>query len=306
MMDGEKIKDINVNVSEGAEPARKVERATFGPGGNSESFYGEGFKSSLQAPAWLASRGLDAYEYQAGNGLTAGEKSLRAVGEEARKHNILMSLHTPYFISLSGIETEKRLKSIDYIKKSLFAAECLGADTIVIHSGSAAKISRREAMDLAKDTLNKTIEAVGDTNIRLGLETMGKVNQLGTLEEVIELCRVDRHFVPVVDFGHLNARNIGGYFTDVDSYRKVFDMIAVELGDDIAKYLHCHFSKIEYTSAGEKKHLTFADSVYGPDFEPLAEAIAREGLTPRIICESAGTMAEDAAAIKAAYNRFLK
>ena len=161
-------------------------------------------------------------------------------------------------------------------------------------------------MDLAKDTLNKTIEAVGDTNIRLGLETMGKVNQLGTLEEVIELCRVDRHFVPVVDFGHLNARNIGGYFTDVDSYRRVFDMIAVELGDDIAKYLHCHFSKIEYTSAGEKKHLTFADSVYGPDFEPLAEAIAREGLTPRIICESAGTMAEDAAAIKAAYNRFLK
>lgn len=283
-----------------------MNRATFGPGGNSESFYGEGFKSTVQAPAWVEARGLDAYEYQAGNGLTAGEKALRAIGEEAKKHNILMSLHTPYYISLSGVDPEKRLKSIDYIQKSLFAAECLGADTIVIHSGSAAKITREQAMELAKDTLRKTVEAVGDTNIKLGLETMGKINQLGTLEEVIELCKVDRHYVPVVDFGHLNARNIGGYFTDADSYRRVFDLIARELGDDIAKNLHCHFSKIEYTSSGEKKHLTFDDTAYGPDFEPLAQAIAKDGLTPRIICESAGTMAEDALAMKTMYNNYLE
>lgn len=276
----------------------RISHATFGPGGNSESFYEEGFKSSLQAPKWLKEKGLDAYEFQAGNGLNAGEKTLTAIGQQAKEYGIRMSLHTPYFISLSGIEEEKRLKSIDYISRSIQAAEWLGADTIVIHTGSAAKITRDEAMALASDTLTKNAEINGNTTVRMGLETMGKINQLGTLEEVLTLCKIAPCYHPVVDFGHLNARNLGGYFADCDSYRAVFDAIANALGDDYAYNLHCHFSKIEYTKAGEKKHLTFADTVYGPEFEPLAEAIVREGVAPRIICESAGTMAEDALTMK--------
>lgn len=277
---------------------KRIDHATFGPGGNSESFYNEGYKATLQAPGWLKKRGLDAYEYQAGNGLTAGEATLRAIGEKAREHGILMSLHTPYFISLSGVEEEKRLKSIDYISRSLRAAECLGADTIVIHTGSAAKISREEAMALAADTLTRNLEVNGGTDIRMGLETMGKINQLGTLDEVLTLCKISPLYHPVVDFGHLNARHLGGYFPDCDHYRAVFDRIANALGDDYAYNLHCHFSKIEYTKAGEKKHLTFEDTVYGPDFEPLAEAMVKESVCPRIICESAGTMAEDALEMK--------
>lgn len=275
--------------------------ALFGPGGNSESFYAAGFKSTLQAPGFVRSLGLGAYEFEAGNGLTAGHATLSKIGEEARLHGIEMSLHAPYYISLSGVDPEKRLKSIDYIQRSLDAAEALGADTIVIHTGSAAKISRREAIDLAKDTLLKTLEAVGDTPIHLGLETMGKINQLGTLDEVIELCQLDPHFYPVVDFGHMNARERGDFFPDRDSYRRVFDQVANALGDDKARYMHCHFSKIEYTDAGEKRHLTFEDRTYGPAFEPLAEALVRDDLCPRIICESAGTMAEDALFMQAAY-----
>ena len=276
--------------------------ATFGPGGNSRSFYDEGFKSTLQAPGWLEKRGLDAYEYQAGNGITAGPATLAQIGAKAKEHGILMSLHTPYYISLSGVEEEKRLKSLNYIRASLDAAELLGADTIVIHTGSAAKISREEAMKLATDTLVRNMEAVVDTPIKMGLETMGKINQLGTLDEVIELCKIDPHYVPVIDFGHLNARACGGFFTDVDSYRAVFDKIACNLSDEVAKNVHCHFSKIEYTGAGEKKHLTFADDLFGPAFEPLIEAIVKENVTPRIICESDGTMAEDALAMKNYYN----
>ena len=209
-----------------------------------------------------------------------------------------MSFHTPYFISLSGTDPEKRLKSIDYISRSLHASELLGADTIVIHAGSAAKISREEAMLLASDTLYKNLDVNGSTDIRMGIETMGKVNQLGTLDEVIELCKISPKYHPVVDFGHLNARNIGNAFPDVDSYRRAFDKIANALGDAYAYNLHCHFSKIEYTNAGEKRHLTFADTLYGPDFEPLAEAIIKEGVCPRIISESDGTQAEDALAMK--------
>ena len=275
--------------------------AIFGPGGNGDLFYRDGCKSTLQSPGWVKRYGLDAFEYEAGNGLTAGEASLRAVGEKAREHGIRMSLHAPYFISLSGIDPEKRLRSIDYIQKSLWAAGLLGAETIVIHSGSTAKISREEAMALSKDTLEKVAEAVGQPCARLGIETMGKINQLGTLAEVIEQCRVSPIYAPVVDFGHLNARNVGGAFPYVDSYRRVFDEIANGLGDSYAMHLHCHFSKIAYTSAGEKKHLTFADEEFGPRFEPLAEAIVREGVAPCIICESDGTQAEDALYMKNAY-----
>ena len=285
---------------------KKIDHPTFGTGGNSDSFYAAGKKSTVQAPEWIKQIGLDAYEFEAGNGLNGGEATLQKIGDAAREHGILMSFHTPYFISLSGTVPEKRLKSIDYISRSLRASELLGADTIVIHAGSAAKISRDEAMYLASDTLYKNLEVNGETDIRMGIETMGKINQLGTLEEVIELCKISPKYHPVVDFGHLNARNIGDAFPDVDSYRAVFDKIATALGDEYAYNLHCHFSKIEYTNAGEKRHLTFNDTIYGPDFEPLAEAIIKEGVCPRIISESDGTQAEDALAMKKMWESALK
>ncbi len=269
---------------------------TFGPGGNGDWFRRDGMKSMLQTPGWLDRVGLDAFEYEATRGISASEENLLAFGQKAREHGIRLSLHTQYFISLSGVDPEKRLKSIDYIEKSLWAADLMGADTIVIHSGSAGKISREEAMKLSCDTLEHLIAALDGRyeHIRLGIETMGKLNQLGTLDEVIEQCRVHPRFVPVVDFGHLNCRERGLAFPDTDSYRRVFDRVAEGCGDAVAKSLHCHFSKIEYTDAGEKRHLTFDDALFGPAFEPLAEAIIQERLAPRIICESDGTQAEDA------------
>lgn len=279
--------------------------AIFGPGGNSRSFYESGHKTTVEAPDFVRSLGLGAFEFEAGNGITAGETTLRKIGDAARAAGVELSLHAPYYISLSGTDPEKRLKSVEYIQKSLAAAELLGADLIVIHCGSAGKISREEAMRLSADTLQKTLEAVGDTKIKLGIETMGKRNQLGTLEEVLTLCRMDPRFAPVVDFGHLNARECGGLFPDADAYRRVFDAVANALDENTAKYMHCHFSKIEFTSAGEKRHLTFADTVYGPEFEPLAEALAKDGLCPRIISESAGTQSEDALAMQNAYRKFL-
>ena len=127
--------------------------AKFGPAGNSDSFYAAGQKSTHQAPEWLKEIGLDAYEYQCGQGVRGSAEAFAKVGEEAKKHGISLSLHAPYFISLSGIEEEKRLKSVDYIKQSVHAAEMMGAGIIVIHTGSASKISRSEAVALAKDTM---------------------------------------------------------------------------------------------------------------------------------------------------------
>ena len=280
-------------------------KAYFGPGGNSEAFKLSGGKSTLDAPKWLASIGLNAYEYEAGNGIATSQQMLSAIGKEAEKYNIKMSFHTPYFISLSGVEEEKRLKSIKYIADSLDAARLLGAKTIVVHTGSAAKISRDEAMRLAADTLIKTLSAVDTYGIKIGLETMGKINQLGTLSEVLELCRIDSSLVPVVDFGHMNARERGGVFNSADDYMRVFDKIDRAMGADAATNLHCHFSKIEWTGAGEKKHLTFADTIYGPAYEPLVEAIVNNSLTPTIISESAGTQSDDSLTMKKYYEELI-
>lgn len=283
--------------------------ALFGPGGNSESFYNEGFKSTFQAPAWVKSKGLDAYEYEGGNGIRGSIETFTKIGDEAEKNGIALSVHAPYFISLSSLEEEKRKGSARYFIDSARCARALRAKTIVIHAGSTAKLDRAVALDYAKEALLYAIGQLSDEGLYgdafLGIETMGKVNQLGTLDEVIEMCRVDSMVRPVVDFGHMNARELGGVFNTVDDYKRIFDRISKELCPEYADKLHCHFSKIEYTKGGEKKHLTFSDSEYGPDFEPLMKAIAELGVSPTIICESDGTMAEDALAMKTEYTKYI-
>ena len=280
-------------------------KAKFGPGGNSDAFKLAGFSSTLDAPNWLRGIGLDAYEYEAGNGLSASSSTLAEIGRRAFENNIKMSYHTPYFISLSGVVEATRLRSIDYIKQSIEAARLLGAGTIVVHCGSCAKISRDEAMRLAADTLVRTAASVNTYGIKIGIETMGKVNQLGTLDEVLELCRIDSSFVPVVDFGHLNARNLRGVFNTSDDYLRVFDKISSRMDAYVAENLHCHFSKIEYTALGEKKHLTFEDTEFGPDYEPFIEAIVRGNLSPTVICESMGTQSKDALTMKTLYESMI-
>ncbi|MBE6903729.1 MAG: endonuclease IV [Ruminococcaceae bacterium] len=271
-------------------------RIKFGPAGNDESFYEQGYKTTLQMPGWLEKMELNAYEYQCGRGVNVSENTAKALGEKAKEHNISLSLHSPYFISLSSIEEEKRLNSINYILQSARAANDMGATRIVVHSGSCAKISREQALELAKDTLKRALEALdeqGYSHITLCPETMGKINQLGTLEEVLELCSIDERLIPAIDFGHLNARTMGTLKTAND-FEKILEITENKIGYDRMKIFHSHFSKIEYTDGGEKKHLTFEDTKFGPDFEPLAEIICKKNLTPTIICESAGTMAIDA------------
>ena len=185
--------------------------ARFGPAGNSDAFSAV-CKSTVQAPGYLEKMGLDHYEYQCGRGVKVTDKTAFALRDKAEEHNITLSLHAPYFISLSSIEAEKRDNSINYILQSCDAAKRLGAERIVIHSGSCAKISRQEALELAKDTLTrarKTAVEQGFEDIVFCPETMGKVNQLGDLAEVLELCKLDETFLPCVDFGHLNARQFG-------------------------------------------------------------------------------------------------
>lgn len=279
---------------------------TFAPGGNSESFGKRKFPEQL--PEYLAGLGLNGYEVECGRGVRIAERTYELLPKLAADNGIYLTLHAPYYISLSGAEEETRTKSVGYILESARAAHRLGIRKIVVHSGSCAKMARETALRLAGDTLKKAQAALDDAGlgeIILCPETMGKINQLGTLSEVLELCSAEERFLPCVDFGHLNARTHGGIKSEAD-YAAILDEIENRLGHDRLKHFHVHFSRIMYTSGGEKMHLTFEDNEYGPQYEPLMEQFAKRGLEPSVVCESAGTQAEDAAEMKRYYEGLLK
>ena len=277
--------------------------AKFGPAGNCEDFYEVGNKSALEMPVWLKENNLDCYEYQCGRGVKISDDAAKKLGKIAKENNILLSIHAPYYISLSSIDEEKRLNSIKYILDTLHAAKIMGADRIVVHSGSCGNITRKEALNLAFDTLKLAIAAAderGYGDIHICPETMGKVKQLGTVEEVIKLCQIDERLIPTIDFGHVNSMTLGGLKNKEDFYY-IFDDIKNKLGEERGRSFHAHYSRIEYTNAGEKKHHTFSETEFEPDFLPIGEIMAEYKIAPRIICESAGTQTRDARAIKDIY-----
>lgn len=278
----------------------------FGPAGQDEVFPTI-HKGITELPGYLASKGLTAFEYQCGHGVRVTEKSALAIGEKAKEHGVEVSLHAPYYISLSSSEQEKRDNSLGYILKAARAVSWMGGERIVVHSGSAGKGNRADALKLAADTLaraQKLLDEEGLSSVRICPETMGKLGQLGDLEEVLTLCRVDERFIPCIDFGHLNARTQGGV-NDYESMVGILDAIQNALGSQRAKNFHSHFSKIAYSAKGETHHLTFEDREFGPNFEPLARAIVERGLTPTIICESSGTQIDDAGYMLSAYRKEL-
>ena len=280
--------------------------ATFGPAGNAESFP---YKSSVDAPRWLQELGLDCYEYQCGKGVHVGEETARKVGENARAAGISLSLHAPYFINLANPDREALEKTIGYITGACRVADWMGAERVVIHSGALMKRTRREALDIAIPSLKAVLTAcdeAGYGHIALCPETMGKINQLGDLDEVLRLCQVHESLIPCVDFGHLYARSLGKD-EGAEAVERMLSRMESELGTDRASRFHSHFSHIEFTpNGGEKCHRTFDDDGgYGPAWEPLAQAVAERGWSPTFICESAGTQAEDALTMKRIYQSYL-
>ena len=277
--------------------------ALFGPAGCGASFHEMGYKNSLQIPEYVSKMGLDAFEYQCGRGVNIGDEKASALGTLAAEKGIRMSLHAPYYISMSSVDEEKRKNSVGYILSSAKAVGLMGGDRIIVHTGSCGKLERGEALTLALDTMRMSLEALdreGLGHVHICPETMGKINQLGDLNEVMALCSLDERLIPCIDFGHLNARTMGG-MNSKESFMNVLDTIENVLGAERRKHFHVHFSKIEYTKGGEKKHLTFSDTVFGPNPEPLMELLAEKGAEPTVICESDSTQAEDALYMKKCY-----
>ena len=278
-------------------------RARFGPAGNGDAFYAAGKKSTVQAPEWLHQLGLTANEYQCGRGVRISEESALSLRAQAERYDVQLSLHAPYFISLASAEEEKRDNSIRYILESARAVSQMGGKRIVIHPGGLGGRSREESTQIACETLRRAQQALDEEGLGevvMCPETMGKINQLGNLDEVLTFCRLDERMLPCIDFGHLNSRT-GGELNSREAFGALLDRLENDLGAERASRFHAHFSKIEYTKGGEKRHLTFEDTVFGPDPAPLMALIRERGLTPTFICESDGTQAEDACTLQQLY-----
>lgn len=276
----------------------------FGPSGLCAQFSEQGYKHTIQAGAWLKKLGLDCFEYSFGRGVQIKADTAKEIGKEFADCGIEISVHAPYFINLATIEEEKAQNNHRYIFDSLAALRAFGGKRCVFHPGSPLKSTREDAMQLLLKRFEKVLELkeeYGYSDLLLCPETMGKKAQLGNLEEVIAMCKIgDETIVPCIDFGHLNSRECGLY-NSKDDYKKTIDRLLDTLGESKVDRMHVHFSKIQYTSNGELRHLTFDDNIYGPDYEPLMEVFKEYKLNPYIVCESAGTQTRDALAMKTYY-----
>ncbi len=275
----------------------------FGQSGNSFLYHEKGYLDSLYSAKWVKEMGLDCFEYSFGRGVNLSKQKAEIIGKSFIDEGIELSVHAPYFINFAGLDEEKINNSYGYVLDSIEFAKIMGAKRVVFHPATQGKLSREEAVALTKKRLEILADKIynaGFDDMYICPETMGKSAQIGTVEEIAEFCNIAPFYIPCIDFGHVNARTNGSLKTAED-FLSLLDITEKIAGRDKLEKLHIHFSKIMYTAKGEVKHLTFEDNVYGPDFEPLLEAIKLKGIEPYIISESAGTQDIDAKQMKDVY-----
>ncbi|MDR2624177.1 MAG: TIM barrel protein [Methanobrevibacter sp.] len=253
----------------------------FGPAGRPINYKGPAYK----APEYIANERLSAYEYQSGRGLKISEKSSNILKEESNRHDVLTSIHAPYFINLSSNNEKTINNSVDILFKSAQVGEWMGAYRIVFHPGYHLKKRKDETLNIAKSTINKVLEMIGQSKIKnftFSPETTGKKSQLGDLNEIIAICKEFDNFEPTIDIAHLYARD-NGLIQSKEEYNKIFSTLENELN---IKRLHCHFTRIEHDKFGEKRHHTLNEVNYGPSPKYFLESLIECDFKGTVICES--------------------
>jgi len=271
----------------------------FGPAGRPIDYKGSAYK----ACEYIANEGLEAFEYQGGRGLRIGEKSANILKEDSIKEDILVSLHAPYYINLSATDDKKLAMSVDTLANAAKIGEWMGAYRIVFHPGYYSNNKPSEALPIAKKAINMLFEKLEDMGIEeytFAPETTGKRSQLGNIDEIIDMCSSFDNFQPTIDFAHIHARG-RGYIQEKDDYNCILSKL--ENGLDIDR-LHCHFTRIEYTQAGERRHHTLEEEEYGPELQWLLESFIENDWKATIICETP-LLDKDALIMKKLYESLL-
>lgn len=254
----------------------------LGPAGNPVDYKGP----STGAPKYISEEGLHAYEYQGTRGIRISEENSEKLGKNAKENDIWVTIHGQYWINFSSSKEETIEKSKDRLFKAARVGSLMGAKRVVFHPGYYSGRSGEEAMKLTIEGIEEVVERLGGEGIEIPIapEITGKKSQVGSLDEILEICQEVSMTAPTIDFAHIHARNNGSIKTKED-YLEVFERIEEKLGTDSVKNLHTHYTEVKFTDKGEKKHLKYGTEP-SPSFKPLAELIVENGYTPVIISES--------------------
>ena len=278
-------------------------RVRFGPAGQSDAFNASGRRGAHEAVQWAAETGLDAWEMAFGHGVYLKKEACGTVRSAAEEKGVTLSAHAPYYVNLANPDPEKRLRSFRYLEETAETLLACGGREIVVHTGSGMKQDRGDAIELIREGLREILLRLEDSGLsdaRLCPETMGRPGQIGDLDEILDLCLTDGRLIPCVDFAHLHALTRGAMDAP-EAFERTLDRAEEILGAERARGMHMHFSTIEYALGGEKRHRTFAETEYGPDYRHLTPLLAERKYRGIMICECKGTQDADAALMKRAY-----
>jgi deoxyribonuclease-4 len=235
-----------------------------------------------EAVAWLRQQGFGACEVSFARGYPKLPvlEELRAAAAEG---DVLLSVHAPLFAFPGNTDAAKRKQAASNMDHTAGLAQQLGADVVVIHPGFLLGRERDRAIAEVVEHLGEIgerLEAKGRL-VPFGVEVMGRVRELGSLEDVVEIARAVAWVRPVVDFAHLQATSDGA-LREPDDFRAVLDTAAGALGT--GERLHVHFSDIRYANRNEDRHVAYGTGSLRA--EPLAAALASFDRPVTVISES--------------------
>src|SRR6478752_499718 len=232
----------------------------------------------------LLERGLSACEIDFEGRFWMDYDFAAAFGELAAKQDIALSVHAPIAGFMGHAERGKKLNmAVGMLDHSAGIAKSAGAEMVVFHPGFLLGRSREEAIDSVVEQLGELRERlVGKgRDVPFGIEVMGRVRELGSVDDVVEISRRLGWVRPVLDFAHMHATSDGAFLT-VESFADALARVDAVL--EPGAPFHIHFSDIQYANRNETKHLPYGEGTLRA--EPLAEALARFDRPATVISES--------------------
>ena len=250
---------------------------------------------------YLDDLSLNAMELGWVRSVRVSDSTAEKIKEAGIERDVALSVHAPYYINLNADE-EEWPKSRKRLMDASRAGYISGATDIVFHPGSYFNQPPAEVLKTAIPRLEDCVQelrAEGNPVV-LRPETMGKGAVLGSLEDTLEMSKIDG-VEPCLDFAHLHARPGDGSINSTREWMEVLETYLKALGEESLKRLHCHISGIEYTEKGEQNHLIISESDF--NLEALFQALLEVKAGGRMLCESP-TLEEDALFVQQAWRKF--
>lgn len=223
------------------------------------------------------------------------------IGKQAKKDNIILTAHCPYFINLNSEDKKKYYASIGYIKNSAIIASLCGGYSVCFHAGYYQKQYPEKVYSKIKEAIKIIVKDIKkqDKNIWIRPEISGKQSQFGSLNEIVRISKEIDQVLPCIDFSHLYARTTGQNNTK-EEFKKILQEIEKSLGKIALNNMHIHLSGIAYGEKGEKNHLNLKDSKL--NYENLLKTLKEFKCKGVVICESPN-IEKDAILLKETYKK---